>query len=59
MREGGSDCTHHVVVMLQITRDAFISSALLARTGEICMISMYPQIAPSRPMLVLVFRSRH
>jgi len=23
------------------------------------MISMYSQIAPSRPMLVLVFRSRH
>ena len=32
---------------------------IVARTGEICMISMYSQIAPSRPMLVLVFRSRH
>ena len=32
---------------------------IVARTGEICMISMYSQIAPSRPMLVLDFRSRH
>jgi hypothetical protein len=26
---------------------------LIARTGEICMISMTSQIAPSRPMLML------
>ena len=32
---------------------------IVARTGEICMISMYSQIAPSRPMPVLDFRSRH
>jgi len=30
---------------------------IVARTGEICMISMYSQIAPSRPMPVLDFRS--
>jgi len=39
--------------MLQITRDAFISSRIVARTGEICMISMYSQIARPRPMPML------
>jgi hypothetical protein len=41
----------HADVMLQITRDAFISSAIAARTGEICMISMYSQIVRPCPML--------
>ena len=53
-------CTRAItrVVMLQIARDAFISSALSLEPGRICMISMYSQIAPSRPMPVLDFRSR-
>jgi hypothetical protein len=38
---------------LQNRRDAAISTAFIARTGEICMISMYSQIAPSRPKLML------
>jgi hypothetical protein len=34
---------------LQKPRDAAISADFIARTGEICMISMYSQIASSRP----------
>jgi hypothetical protein len=49
---------HHVLVMLQITFDASISSALSLAPGRICMIAMYSQIASSRSMLVPVFRSR-
>jgi hypothetical protein len=35
--------------ILQKDRDAFISSASSLEPGRICMISMYSQIAPSRP----------
>jgi hypothetical protein len=35
--------------MLQNARDAFISSGSSLEPGRICMISMYSQIAPSRP----------
>ena len=35
--------------MLQNARDAFISSGLSLEPGRICMISMYSQIATSRP----------
>jgi hypothetical protein len=38
---------------LQNPRDAAISAAFIARTGEICMTIMYSQIVPSRPMLML------
>jgi hypothetical protein len=38
---------------LQNPRDAAISADFIARTGEICMIMMTSQIAPSRPMLML------
>ena len=38
-------------VMLQISRDAFISSALSLEPGRICMISMYSQIVRPRSML--------
>jgi hypothetical protein len=38
---------------LQNTRDAVISAAFIARTGEICMTIVYSQIAPSRPKLML------
>jgi hypothetical protein len=37
------------VGILQIGCDAFISSASSLEPGRICMISMYSQIAPSRP----------
>ncbi len=36
----------------QIVRDAFISCASSLEPGRICMISMYSQIAPSRPKLL-------
>ena len=42
-----------MLVILQNVRDAVISADFIARTGEICMISMYSQIAPRRPMLML------
>jgi hypothetical protein len=38
---------------LQNLRDAAISAAFIARTGEICMTIVYSQIAPSRPKLML------
>ena len=38
---------------LQNSRDAAISPAFIARTGEICMTIVISQIAPSRPMLML------
>jgi hypothetical protein len=38
---------------LQNPRDAAISAAFIARTGEICMIIVYSQIVPSRPKLML------
>jgi hypothetical protein len=39
--------------MLPNTLDASISGAIVARTGGgICMISIYSQTAPSRPMLM-------
>ena len=43
----------HAVVMLQITRDAFISSALSLEPGRICMISSNSQTARSRSMPML------
>jgi hypothetical protein len=45
--------------MLQIALDAFISTTLSLEPGEMRMMSMFSQIAPSRPMLVLAVRSRH
>jgi hypothetical protein len=39
--------------ILQITRDAFISSALSLEPGRICMISMYSQITHPCPMFML------
>jgi hypothetical protein len=39
--------------ILQNPRDAAISADFIARTGEICMIIVTSQIAPSRPMLML------
>jgi hypothetical protein len=39
--------------ILQNAPDAFISSALPLKPGRICMISMYSQIAPSRPKPML------
>jgi hypothetical protein len=39
--------------ILQIDRDAFISSASSHELGRICMISMYSQSAPSRSVLML------
>jgi hypothetical protein len=44
---------------LQNARDAVISADFIARTEEICMISMYSQIAPSRPMPMLDARVAH
>jgi hypothetical protein len=38
--------------ILQIARDASISTTSSLEPGGICMISMYSQIAPSRPMLM-------
>jgi hypothetical protein len=35
--------------ILQNARDAFISGGSSLEPGRICMISMYSQIAPSRP----------
>jgi hypothetical protein len=40
-------------VMLQISRDASISSALSLEPGRICMTSMYSQIVRPRSMLSL------
>jgi hypothetical protein len=39
--------------ILQIAPDAFISHESSLEPGRICMISMYSQIAPSRPMFML------
>jgi hypothetical protein len=39
--------------ILQNAPDAFISSALSLEPGRICMISIYSQIAPSRPKPML------
>jgi hypothetical protein len=44
---------------LQNARDAAINADFIARTGEICMISMTSQIVPSRPMLMLDARVAH
>ena len=44
--------------ILQNARDAFISNGSSLEPGRICMISMYSQIAPSRPMFALDTWSR-
>jgi hypothetical protein len=43
----------HAVVILQIARDAFISSALSLEPGRICMISSYSQTARPRSVFML------
>ena len=43
----------YALVILQITRDAFISSALSLEPGRICMISSYSQTARPRSMPML------
>ena len=42
-----------ILNILQNARDAFISSGSSLEPGRICMISMYSQIAPSRPKPML------
>ena len=44
--------TRPALLILPKLRDAFISGASLLEPGRICMISMYSQIAPSRPKLL-------
>jgi len=51
--DDGESSAHARPFILQIPRDAVISPAFIARTGEICMTIMYSQIAPSRPMPML------
>ena len=49
-KPGHDECE---VTILQNRRDAGISADFNARTGEICMIIVFSQIAPSRPMRML------
>ena len=49
----GVDRTGALTAILQITRDAFISTASSLEPGRICMISSYSQIERPRPMLML------
>src|SRR6266568_5249301 len=57
MREGGADCNPSRGCHVANHPRCIYKQRIVARTGEICMISMYLQIAPSRPMPVLDFRS--